>query len=111
LEEPPNAEINATQSKGKFPKRGCLTFAERKHCIDNNLCLYCGKPGHKAIECKAPPNKQPGTKLCQVDMIPEEEIGNTDLLDESGVNQMSTNQYMPLIDTNDVMESTMDTSF
>jgi hypothetical protein len=25
--------------------------------MDNNLCLYCGKPGHKAIECKAPPNK------------------------------------------------------
>jgi hypothetical protein len=44
-------------------------------------------------------------------MIPEEEIGNTDLLDESGVNQMSTNQYVPLIDTDDVMESTMDTSF
>jgi hypothetical protein len=56
-EEPPNIEINATQSKGKFQKQGYLTFAERKHCMDNNLCLYCGKPGHKAIECKAPPNK------------------------------------------------------
>jgi hypothetical protein len=54
--------------------------------MDNNLCLYCGKPGHKAIECKAMPNKQPGTKLCQVDTIPEEEISNIDLLDESRVN-------------------------
>ena len=44
-------------------------------------------------------------------MIPEEEIGNTNPLDESGVNQMSTNHYMPLIDTDDIMESTMDTSF
>jgi hypothetical protein len=111
LEEPLNAEINATQSKGKFPKQGCLTFAERKHCMDNNLCLYCGKPGHKAIECKAPPNKRPGTKLRQVDMIPEEEISNTTSLDESRVNQMSTNQYAPLMDTDDVMESTMDMSF
>ena len=79
--------------------------------MDNNLCLYCSKLGHKAIECKALPNKWPGTKLHQVDMIPEEEIGHTDLLDESRVNQMSTNQYAPLMDTDDVMESTMDTSF
>jgi hypothetical protein len=79
--------------------------------MDNNLCLYCGKPEHKAIECKAPPNKWPETKLHQVDMIPEEEISNIDLLDESGVNQMSTNHYAPLMDTDDVMESTMDTSF
>jgi hypothetical protein len=110
-EEPPNVEINATQSKGKFLKWGCLIFAERKHCMDNNLCLYCSKPGHKAIECKALPNKWPGTKLRQVDTIPEEEISNTDPLDESGVNQMSTNQYTPLMDTDDIMESTMDTSF
>jgi hypothetical protein len=79
--------------------------------MDNNLCLYCGKPGHKAIECKALPNKQPGTKLHQVDTILEEEIDNTNPLDESGVNQMSTNQYVPLMDTDDVMESTIDTSF
>jgi hypothetical protein len=79
--------------------------------MDNNLCLYCSKLGHKAIECKALPNKQPGTKLQQVDTIPEEEIGNTDPLDESGVNQMSTNQYAPLMDTDDVMESIMDMSF
>jgi hypothetical protein len=56
-EEPLNVEINATQSKGKFPQWGHLTPGERKHRMNNNLCLYCGKPGHKAIECKAPPNK------------------------------------------------------
>jgi hypothetical protein len=44
-------------------------------------------------------------------MIPEEEIGDTNLLDESGINQMSTNQYAPLMDTDDIMESTMDMSF
>jgi hypothetical protein len=109
--EAPNAEINATQTKGKFQRRGRLTPGEQKHHMDNNLCLYCGKPGHKAIECKAPPNKQPGTKLRQVDTIPEEEINHTDPLDESGVNQMSTNPYAPLMETDDVMKSTMDTSF
>jgi hypothetical protein len=109
--EAPNAEINATQNEGKFQCRGRLTPGEQKHRMDNNLCLYCGKPGHKAIECKAPPNKRPGTKLRQVDTIPEEEISHTDPLDESGVNQMSTNQYAPLMDMDDVMESTIDTSF
>jgi hypothetical protein len=79
--------------------------------MDNNLCLYCSKPGHKAIECKAPPNKWLSTKLHQVDTIPEEEIGNIELLDESRVNQMSTNHYAPLMNTDDVMESTVDTSF
>ena len=79
--------------------------------MDNNLYLYCGKPEHKAIECKALPNKWPGTKLRQVDTIPEEEIGNTNPLDESRVNQMSTNRYASLMDTDDIMESTMDTSF
>jgi hypothetical protein len=79
--------------------------------MDNNLCLYCSKSGHKAIECKASPNKQPGTKLHQVDIIPEEEISNIDLLDESGVNQMSTNYYAPLMDADNVMESSIDPSF
>jgi hypothetical protein len=44
-------------------------------------------------------------------MIPEEEISMTDPLDESGVNRMSTNHYAPLMDTDDIMESTMDMSF
>jgi hypothetical protein len=44
-------------------------------------------------------------------MIPEEEISHIDLLDESKVNQMSTNQYAPLMDTDDVMESSIDLSF
>jgi hypothetical protein len=44
-------------------------------------------------------------------MIPEEEISNIDPLDESGVNQMSTNYYAPLMDTDDVIGSSMEMSF
>jgi hypothetical protein len=44
-------------------------------------------------------------------MIPEEEIGSINPLDESGINQMSTNQYAPLMDADDVMETSIDTSF
>ena len=106
-----NAEINATCGGPPFKKRGHLTFAERKHRMDNNLYLYCGKARHKAIECKAPPNKHPGTKLRQVDMISEEEIKDTNPLDESKVNQMSTNRFAPLMETDNIMEMSMDTSF
>jgi hypothetical protein len=44
-------------------------------------------------------------------MILEEEIGNTNPIDESGVNQISTNHYMPLMDTDNIMKSSIDTSF
>ena len=80
---------------------------ECKHRMDNNLCLYCGKPGHWAIACTEPPNKCPGTKLCQVEMISEEGINNTDLLEESRVNQLSTNYYAPLMGTEDSEDALM----
>ena len=68
------------------PKRcGYLTPGERQHCIDNNLCLYCGKPGHKAIECMAPLNKCPGTKLRQVETAERDEEPD-DPLDDRSVN-------------------------
>jgi hypothetical protein len=108
--ESPNAEINAAQGRTPFKKRGSLTPGEREHCIKNNLCFYCGKEGHRAIECRAPP-KQPGTKLQQIDTIPEEGTSDTDPLDESGVNNMSANYFAPLMDADDIMETSMNTSF
>ena len=33
--------------------RGPLSKKDRDHRMQNNLCLYCGKPGHRARECKA----------------------------------------------------------
>ena len=33
--------------------RGPLSKKDREHRMKNNLCLYCGKPGHRARECKA----------------------------------------------------------
>ena len=37
--------------------RGPLTPKDRDHRMKNNLCLYCGKPGHRARECKAKQTK------------------------------------------------------
>ena len=54
-----------------------------------------------------PPNKYPGTKLHQVEMISEEGINNTDLLEESRVNQLSTNYYAPLMGTEDLEDTIM----
>ena len=31
---------------------GKLTEAEKKRRMDNDLCVYCGKPGHKAADCR-----------------------------------------------------------
>ena len=95
------------QNQGKYRKKGQLTPAEHKHRMDNNLCLYCGKPRHRAIACTEPPNKYPGTKSRQVETISEEGINNTDLLEESGVNQLSTNYYAPLMGTKDSEDALM----
>ena len=54
-----------------------------------------------------PPNKRPGTKLHQVETISEEGISNTNLLEESGVNQLSTNYYTPLMGTEDSEDALM----
>lgn len=43
-------ELDATKSKRFQP----LTQEERNRRMENNLCLYCGNPGHRAGEC---PNK------------------------------------------------------
>jgi hypothetical protein len=44
-------------------------------------------------------------------MIPEEGTSNTDLLDESRVNNMLANSFAPLMDADDIIEASMDTSF
>jgi hypothetical protein len=49
VEGQPTEEINAFQNKSK--KQGKLSPEERKCHIDNNLCLYCEKPRHRATEC------------------------------------------------------------
>ena len=36
---------------GKLGKDGKLTPQERQCCMDNSLCLFCGKTGHIAKEC------------------------------------------------------------
>jgi hypothetical protein len=62
----PGTSYGARQSKpyyGPQPMdlsatRGPLTKRDREHRMKNNLCLYCGKPGHRARECSANGKRQ-----------------------------------------------------
>ena len=36
----------------KLGKDGKLTTNERKRCLDNNLCMFCGGAGHFADKCQ-----------------------------------------------------------
>ena len=108
-----DAEVNATRVRTTPPKHhGRLTPGERQHRIDNNLCLYCGKPGHKAIECTAPPNKRPGTKLRQVETTERDEEPD-DPLDDQSVNIVGVEETPLPFGFEDSMAAPtpMDTSF
>jgi len=91
--------------------RGCgrLTLEECKHCIDNNLCLYCGTPGHITINCTTLPNSRPGSSfrpqssglsVWQINSIPEEGMEKLSLEEESEINIASVNQFKPLVKLN-----------
>ena len=42
---------NSTSIANKLGKDGKLTLQERQCCFDNNLCMFCGNPGHSAKDC------------------------------------------------------------
>ena len=44
----------------KLRKDSRLTQEERQCCMDNNLCLFCSKPGHIATNC----SKAAAAKAC-----------------------------------------------
>jgi len=112
-----NAEINTTQGQRRTPfkKHGKLTPEQRQYRFDNNLCMYCGKQGHKAINCKAPGQKRPGTsftpKVRQMDTVPEEELDKLSLSDSgSRITRAFHNSFTPLEDL-DTTEDTTAPSF
>jgi hypothetical protein len=96
LDDKPNMEINTFQ--GKPRKWGKLTPEERKHCMDNNMCLYCGKPRHKAQDCRAPLNRFPKAPIRRINTIPEEDksIEKPD----AEINVLDSNQFALLTSLN-----------
>ena len=72
--------------------------------MDNNLCLYCGKEGHKALECpvpsKRPGKPRPSPSVRQLDTIADDAMEKLSLGEDSGVNIASANYFEPLVDMN-----------
>jgi hypothetical protein len=52
----------------KLGKDGKLKGDEWECCIKEELCLYCGKPGHVAADC----NKVAAAKACSSKVKPTE---------------------------------------
>jgi hypothetical protein len=66
--------------------------------MDNNLCLYCGKPGHKAQDCRAPPNRFPKAPIQRIDTIAEEDKLIEKL--DAKINVLDSNQFTALASLN-----------
>jgi len=66
----------------KLGKDGKLTADERKRCLENNLCMFCGGTGHFADNC---PKKTKKAKACAAAITAES--GKTD--SNSGANSKS----------------------
>ena len=49
--EAPKTQSMKPDLTRKLDSCGKLTQQERQHHIDNNLCLFCGKPRHKVLDC------------------------------------------------------------
>ena len=49
--EAPKTQSMKPDLTGKLDSHGKLTQQERLRHIDNNLCLFCGKPRHKVLDC------------------------------------------------------------
>jgi len=113
-EEEPTTEINATHGHGQFQghsrgtlfRRGKLSPKERERRFREKLCMYCGKPGHIATNCNL--GKRPGTSLCQMDSIPEDNMDKMSIHDNVEANQLSTNRFAPITNM-DVMDATLKT--
>ena len=52
-------ELDATRHKGKLSQK------DRDHRMRNKLCLYCGKPGHQAKDCRAKRGQQKHAQATQ----------------------------------------------
>jgi hypothetical protein len=49
--EAPKPQSTKPDLTGKLDSRGKLTQQERQRRIDNDLCMFCGKKGHKVQDC------------------------------------------------------------
>jgi len=46
-----NPSTTKPDLSGKLDSHGKLTAKEQQYRIDNNICLFCGKKGHRVTDC------------------------------------------------------------
>ena len=61
-------EINTTR------RRGPLSEEEKQRCRANRLCLYCGGPGHIAVNCPHRPKRQVNQIIASTNITKPESI-------------------------------------
>lgn len=61
--------------KGKQLKHGKLSKKDREYRLANNLCLYCGKAGHRATECNSSKNRSSPKKIYALTANDEHNMG------------------------------------
>src|SRR5579863_1069546 len=105
---PSNPDINAVGKRPPFKKQGHLSPQERKHCMDKNLCLYCGEASHKAISCTKPPNRHPGGSLRNMETLHEEGKEAIYPTEDTAIGLVSINSLAPL---DYIKDSAMTNSF
>ncbi len=49
----PTQHLGLSEEEPMQVGRAWLTVKERRYCLDNQLCLYCGEAGHVAASCPA----------------------------------------------------------
>jgi len=87
-EEEARIEIAATQSR-RGRKRGKLTEQERKNRRTNNLCMYCGKPRHIAVNCPISRRPYMGSSVRQLGTTPEGEPLIESQLEDLNINAVT----------------------
>jgi len=109
IKENTEIEIAAMQSQqGTSKKRGKLSLQERQCHRANNLCLYCGQPGHIVANCPVSRCPYTGNPVCQLGTTPEDESSLQTGIEDLNINAIAT---FNVIDKMIVDTKTEDKSF
>ena len=60
--------VNARNPGSTQSPRGPISIAERQRRRNNNLCLYCGNPGHSLANCSLRPDNRAKTQTSELNL-------------------------------------------
>jgi len=90
IKEEDTIEVAATHPRReRGQKRGKLTQQERQRRMANQLCLYCGKPGHIASSCPVSRRPYTGNQVRQLGTTPEDETSIQTGIEDLNINAVA----------------------